>query len=219
MLRSILHHKVVRNLYVVESQEKFYKQVKRPYQIFFSTRSSHDVENANESSNKPRNNYQMIYKFPYIVQCRTVSRIKIYQTAITSIAVPVVGYLTHVGTVDFQGFLATLSIGTLATVMLYVMGEFFRRLVGIIYYNPSESSVKISHLSFWGNRKEVYVPLDDIVPLTDTDDNPTDVYVKLLRYSKPKSKLYMSLRFGEIVDSEKFVEVFGHLKPEEQLQE
>lgn len=202
---------------MVESQEKIYTQVKRPFQIFFSTRSSHDVENANESLNKYGNNYQMIYKFPYIVQCRTVSRLKIYQTAITSIAIPVAGYLTHVGTVDIQGFLATASIGGLATVMLVVMGEFFRRLVGIIYYNPSEDSVKISHLSFWGNRKDIYVPLDDIVPLTDTDDNPMDIYVKLLRYSKPKSKLYLSLKFGGILDSEKFVEVFGSLNPEEQL--
>lgn len=202
-----------------ESQEKFHTQVTRPLQIFLSARTSHGVDNKNKTPNNAKNDYQMIYKFPYIVQSRTVSRLKIYQTAITSVAIPVVGYLTHVGTVDIQGFLATLSIGGLATLMLYVMGEFFRRLVGIVYYNSSESSVKISHLSFWGNRKDIYVPLEDIVPLTDTDDSPTDVYVKLLRYSKPKSKLFLSLRFGGIVDSEKFVEVFGSLTPEEQLQE
>jgi len=217
MLGSIFHRQAVRKLFLVESQKNFHKQLKIP---LISYRARHAaVDETEELSNKATNNYQMIYKFPYIVQSRAVCRLKVYQTAITSVAVPVVGYLNHIGAVDTQAFLGTLAIGGFATVMLYVMGEIFRRLVGIIYYSPSENSVKISHLSFWGKRKDIYVPLEDIVPLTDIGESPTDLYVKLLRYSKPKSELFFSLRFGGILDIEKFEEVFGRLNPEEQLHE
>ncbi|XP_063592725.1 transmembrane protein 186-like isoform X1 [Penaeus indicus] len=163
--------------------------------------------------------YQIIYKFPYIVLARAICRLKIYQTAVCGFAVPAVGYLAYNGVLDTQVFASTAAVGGLAFVMLFVMGEIFRRTVGHIYYNARKDIVKVSHLSFWGNRKDIFIPVEDLVPITDTSDIPSDIYVHLLRFSKPKDSLYLFLRFGGIRDTEKFTYALGLLKPEDQLSE
>lgn len=156
-------------------------------------------------------NYDVIFKFPYIVFARIVCRLKLYQTAATTLAVPCAGYLAHVGSVDLQTVTSIVLINGLAFVMLYVMGEIFRRIIGLIYYNPEADVVKISHLTFWGKRRDIIVPRNDIVPLADTSDRPSDIYIRLLRYSQPKFSLFLCVRFGGIVDFQKFCQVFGEL--------
>ncbi|KAK3865953.1 hypothetical protein Pcinc_020761 [Petrolisthes cinctipes] len=157
-------------------------------------------------------NYDVIYKFPYIVFARSVCRLKIYQTAITTLAVPCAGYLAHVGSVELDTFISIVLTNGLAILMLYVMGEIFRRIIGHISYNPETGVVKISHLTFWGQRRDIFVPHSDIVPIADTSDNPNDIYIRFLRYSQPKFSLFMCLRFGGIVDFQKFYQVFGELQ-------
>lgn len=161
--------------------------------------------------------YQMIYKFPYIVLARAICRLKIYQTAVCGFAVPAVGSLAYNGVLSTQIFAATAALGGLAFVMLFVMGEIFRRTVGHIYFSASKDTVKVSHLTFWGNRKDIIIPIDDLVPIADTSDIPSDIYVHLLRFSNPKDSLYLFLRFGGIRNVEKFTYALGLLKPEDQL--
>ncbi|GIX85697.1 transmembrane protein 186 [Caerostris extrusa] len=90
------------------------------------------------------------------------------------------------------------------------MTSYFRRLIGIISISKDGKSVKISHLTFWGRKRDVIVPLEDIVPLTESGCSPNDAYVKLVRFSS-KETLYMTLRFGNILDKTKFEFVFGSL--------
>lgn len=153
--------------------------------------------------------FKIIYKFPYIALTRGFCRLKIYQTGLTCLAVPFVGYCTHVGTLTSQALISTLTISGLAFLMLCVMGEIFRKIVGHIYINSERDLVKISHLTFWGGRRDIVIPTEDLVPLTDTTENPRDIYIRLFRYSKPKHSLYMCLRFGGIIDIERFSYVFG----------
>ncbi|XP_042235747.1 transmembrane protein 186-like [Homarus americanus] len=163
------------------------------------------------------NNFEIIYKFPYIRLAHALCRLKIYQTGLTGLAVPGAGYFVFLGSLDPGSFVAVVVINGLAFLMLYVMGEIFRRTVGHVYYDSRSNLVKVSHLTFWGGRKDVHIPSSDIVPLTDTSDNLADIYVRLLRYSQPKFSLFLWLRFGGIIDYQKFNSVFGDLHPEEQL--
>nr|XP_045596612.1 transmembrane protein 186-like [Procambarus clarkii] len=181
----------------------------------FQCRESRTTTASNPLQNG--NNFQVIYKFPYIRVARALCRLKIYQTAVTSLAVPGTGYLAYVGVVQPGIFISATVINAFACVTLYVMGEIFRRIVGNIYYDGERRLVKVSHLTFWGRRSDVYIPPEDIIPLTDTSDNPTDIYTQLLRYSQPKFNLFLCLRFGGIIDEEKFSNVFGLLNPEEQM--
>lgn len=180
---------------------------------------SKDNSNGDQKTLKAADEFQLIYKFPFIVQARAVCRLKIYQTAICGLAVPCVGSLAYNGVLSTEAFAATAVIGGFAFAMLYVMGEIFRRTVGHIYYSAEKDTVKVSHLTFWGGRKDILIPLSDLVPITDTSDIPTDIYVHLLRYSQPKSSLFLCLRFGGIIDSEKFSLALGLLRPEEQLKQ
>ncbi|KAK8741438.1 hypothetical protein OTU49_002220 [Cherax quadricarinatus] len=161
------------------------------------------------------NSFQMIYKFPHIRLARSLCRLKIHQTALTCLALPAAGYFAYVGLLGLERFVGVAAINGLALVMLYVMGEIFRRIVGHVYYDTQSSLAKVSHLNFWGSRKDIYIPSSDIVPIADTSDNPADIYVRLLRYSQPKFSLFLFLRFGGIIDHEKFSIVFGSLKPEQ----
>lgn len=163
------------------------------------------------------NTFQIIYKFPFIRLARAVCRVKIYQTLLSSLAVPGTGYLAYVGYVNTNVFATAVIVNGFACVMLYVMGGIFQRIVGHIYYNTGSDLVKVSHLTFWGGRKDIEIPTTDIVPLSDTGDNPTDIYVHLLRYSQSNFSLYLCLRFGGIVDYQTFYHVFGHPEPEEQI--
>lgn len=98
----------------------------------------------------------------------------------------------------------------LASATLYVMTGYFKRLIGIIAITDDEKIVKISHLTFWGRKNEISVPLEDIIPLSDCDCNANDVYVKVNRYSS-SDYLYLTLKFGNIMDKSKFELVFGSL--------
>lgn len=111
--------------------------------------------------------------------------------------------------------LSILSITCFSTALLYSFGHMFRRLIGSIYISPDGNLVRISHLTFFGNRQETVVQLCDIAPLVDSNPNMRDIFLRVtatdLTNDALKHPLYLSLRFGGIVDREKFMQVFGTL--------
>jgi hypothetical protein len=94
--------------------------------------------------------------------------------------------------------------------MLYWMSYFFRRLVGILYVNESGTILRVAHLTFWGWRQDTYCPVADVMPLTETQDRPQDVFVRIQQYSG-KQTFYLTLRYGLILDRKRFSQVFGTL--------
>lgn len=104
------------------------------------------------------------------------------------------------------------------------MGEAFRRLIGILYISDDKQFVKISHLSFFGRRIDAVLPVREIVPLSDSDEELSDVFVWVYTYASLRldgrnSRLFdifrgngqflLCLRFGGVVDREAFETVFG----------
>lgn len=53
-----------------------------------------------------------------------------------------------------------LAVATLSLTMLAVMGEFFHKLVGILYVDSVSHQVKIAHLTFWGNHQDIVLLLE-----------------------------------------------------------
>lgn len=93
--------------------------------------------------------------------------------------------------------------------MLGVMGEFFRKLIGIIYVSPSTRIVKIAHLNFWGNRKEVCYHINDIIPPSDIGENISDAFVKIRFEDSTIPLLYLSVKYGQVLDEKLFSQVIG----------
>lgn len=155
---------------------------------------------ADHEQIKQESEFKPVYMFPYINAARLICRLKLYQTGLI-VSVAGVSIVTETN-VDL-----ILATSSLALVMLGVMGEIFRKLIGIIYVDPATERVKISHLNFFGNRIDRIVKLQDIVAVSDTDEVSNDVLVKLKFYEKTLSPLYLNIRHGKIIDETLFKHV------------
>ena len=154
--------------------------------------------------------YTLIYRLPYIKHLRAVSRLKLLQTAITVVILPPVFFFYFQGQVSFFLVSYTTGIALFAGAMLYAASHFFRRVVGMMYLDPSQTTLKVSHLNFWGRRCDMYLPVSDVMTIGDTGDAVNETIWKLKRYSSPET-LYFSTKFGQVVDKQGFEKVFGTL--------
>ncbi|XP_005391275.1 PREDICTED: transmembrane protein 186 [Chinchilla lanigera] len=152
--------------------------------------------------------FQMIYRFKAIRIFGFFSRLKVTQTALTVVLLPPCFYWYSQGLLTLNSVCLASGIAGFALAMLAWMSYFFRRLVGILYVNESGTMLRVAHLNFWGWRQDTYCPVADVMPLTDTKDKPQDVLMCIQQYSQ-KQTFYLTLRYGRIVDKERFTQVFG----------
>lgn len=91
---------------------------------------------------------------------------------------------------------------------LFLVGFIPNKLIGFIYCDPDKKLVKISHLDFWGRRKDVELPLNDLVPLSDLPAFPTDfMYYTLRRFSSTQT-FKLNLKYGNVIDKKLFNTIF-----------
>jgi len=152
--------------------------------------------------------FTVFYRFPYIVAARFIQRLKLYQTGVVVAGIPVTAYFYKTGAVGFDACLGVGAVSTLALVMLYIFANFFQRVVGLVAISDDRKLVRLSHLTFFGGRNDVIVPVDDIVSLSDIDERAGDAFVKIRRYSTSDT-LYVTLLYGQIENAETFRQVFG----------
>jgi len=178
----------------------------------FFTSSKHasvrDSKAANSASPNASLQFTVFYRFPYINTARFISRLKLYQTAVVVLAVPPTIYYYSIGEVGYETCVGVVAASTLALAMLYIFANFFQRVVGLVALSSDQRLVRLSHLTFLGGRNDVIVPVDDIVPLSDTSESSNDVFVKVRRYSTTDT-LYITLLYGHIEDAETFQKIFG----------
>ena len=153
--------------------------------------------------------FKNFYRFQYIRFFRFLSRLKIYQTGLTVVFIPPTVYCYSVGLVGIEACMGSIGLSAFAMTLLYFAGNFFRRIVGLVALSSDEQIVRISRLTFWGNRRDIFVSPSDIVPISDLPDNVNDPYIKLRLYNS-KDVLYLTLRYGIVVDPVSFAKVFGH---------
>ncbi|KAM9856718.1 transmembrane protein 186 isoform 2-T2 [Aulostomus maculatus] len=153
--------------------------------------------------------YSVIYTFPYIKGLRALSRLKLLQTGFTVVILPPAYILYLMGKTSFFLVSYTTGVALFAGVMLYTISHFSRRVVGRMYLDQSNSTLKVSHLNFWGRRHDIYLPVSDVMTIGDTGDSVKETILQLKRHSSPQ-KLYFSLRFGYVVDKQRFEKVFGN---------
>lgn len=153
----------------------------------------------------------MIYRLPHIKLLRAVSRLKLFQTSVTVIILPPVYFFYLQGVVSFFLVGYSTGIALFAGLMLYAVSHFFRRVVGMMYLDPTQTTLKVSHLTFWGKRHDFLLPVSDVMTIADTGDSAHEAILKLKRYSSPET-FYFSTYYGHIVDKQGFEKVFGSLK-------
>lgn len=152
-----------------------------------------------------------IYFFPFIRITAVFSRFKLYQTVFTVAAIPLSVSFYNSGLMEASSVGVVSGCAIFACTTLYLLSYYFRRLIGVMLLSEDEESVEISHLTFWGRKNDIVVSVQDIVPLAESGCNPSDIYIKLKRFSCD-DKLYFTIKFGKILDKEKFEKVFGVLE-------
>lgn len=152
--------------------------------------------------------FKIIYRFPYIRAARLITRLKLYQTGITVIAIPPACYAYLTDIINLNACAAAMSIASFALMMLVIMSNLLQRVLGLVAVNDDLQYARFSHLNFWGRRRDVYVPFEDIMTLSDVSENKDDIFVKIRRFSN-KDFFYLSLRLGRIDDLEKLQLLIG----------
>ncbi|KFV66083.1 Transmembrane protein 186, partial [Dryobates pubescens] len=155
--------------------------------------------------------FKLVYRFPGIKYCRMLSRLKLLQTATTMIMLPPITYLYLQDQVSQSVFLYTSGIALFAGAMLYAMSYFLRRIIGFIYLNETGQTVKVAHLTFWGRRSDLYCPKETVVPLDEVGDSKEELLLQFKRYNS-RDILYFTIKYGQIVDRQKFTQIFGELE-------
>lgn len=99
-----------------------------------------------------------------------------------------------------------LFTGITGTISLSLYSFFSANLIGIVYKNTSDNRVRISHIDFWGRRKNDDCNVNDI--LSDPIELKYGVYLPVTLSSSAKQ--YKLLPFyGEVTNSQVFSEIFG----------
>ncbi|KAF1539521.1 hypothetical protein FQV19_0011472, partial [Eudyptula minor] len=152
--------------------------------------------------------FKLVYRFPGIKYCRVLSRLKLLQTATTMVMLPPICYLYLQDQVSQNILLYTTGIAFFAGAMLYGMSYFLRRIIGLIYLNETGRTVKVAHLTFWGRRNDIYCPVETVMPLDEAGDSKGELLLQFKRYNSTDI-LYFTIKFGQIVDRQKFTQIFG----------
>jgi len=150
-----------------------------------------------------------IFISPHIRIIQFVCRLKLYTTGVILACLPISFYLLNTDQIlpSQVGFSAGFAVSTL--VVLGLVGEYFRKFVGILYLSEDKTQVIISHNSFFGKRKDVRIDVEDIVPLADSPETVDDLVWKIRLYSGDPKNYYISTRFGGISSRKGFRVIFG----------
>lgn len=179
------------------------------YKHFATERHAYLEENEGRSPDAEQ--FKAIYRFPHIRLFQVISRLKLIQTAITIVLLPPVYFLCFQGAISSYLVSCATALAAFAAVMLYSLTYYLRRFIGMMYMNESGTMLKVSHLTFWGRRNDIYVPVKNVMTLADTGDSRHETVMQFKRYDT-SDVLYFTLRYGQIMDKQKFSHVFGEFK-------
>lgn len=155
-----------------------------------------------------RDQFRLIYRFPGIKYCRAVSRLKLLQTALTVAALPPLWLLGWQNHVTQAQCLYSTGIAGFAAVMLYGMSFYLRRIIGLMYLNEDGTLLRVAHLTFWGKRRDIDCPVETVMTLSDIGESSGQFLLQFRQHGREEF-FYFTLRFGQVLDPEGFVKVFG----------
>lgn len=161
-----------------------------------------------------------IYRFPYVNGLRRLIRFKVYLTTFSMITVA-----ERVYTMLSDGstnVITTAALSTISLTGLIIVGDLFRKLVCQIYTSPDAGYIRLCRFSFFGRRIDMVLPRDLVLPLTETNTSGYKNIFTIIRPVQPQKidlsydmiefydeKFYLPLRYGKILDKERFAHAMG----------
>ena len=173
---------------IVSSQENW---AVLPKNIKFST---------SPSSSEPT----VFYRWPTMRHFRFISRFKVYQVSTMLLLLPPMGWWYSTGVISGQTVIYALVSAVGTTGVLGVLSYYFTRVVGELALVGGK--VRVSTLTFMGNRRELEYPLSSILPFADTNVGGA---VQRLEVTGEKTQFLYSLRYGRVVNDRVMSRVLG----------
>ncbi len=81
--------------------------------------------------------------------------------------------------------------------------------MGIVYFRPETNEVKLAHLTFFGGRQDSVVPLDSLIPLSETPEHAGANVWAVHFYGRAFPSMFICTKLGGIKDRKLFAEIFG----------
>ena len=153
------------------------------------------------SSPQQETDIKVLYRWPTMKHFRFISRFKIYQVSAMLLLLPPMARMYLKGDIagDSMTYASIAALGT--TTILFILSHYFRRLIGEIAHVSSTGHLKLSTLTFFGGRRDVYFKVADVVPFADSQLRVGGAIQRLEVKNHPEVFLY-SLKFGRVMDSE-----------------
>ena len=141
----------------------------------------------------------LIYRWPTMRHFRFISKFKVYQVSLMLALLPPVVHWYSVDKLSATalGYGGVALMGTAS--VLAIVSHYFSKLVGELHFDPRHEKVRISTLTFWGNRREEEFPADDIVMFVESQTRMGGAFQKL--EFRGHKKVYMwSIQYGRVLN-------------------
>ena len=108
---------------------------------------------------------------------------------------------------DLNILLFTNGTMLLAVIMLFIISRQSVRVVGRMYISDDKTKALISHLDFYGKRRDFEVEISEIEPLASFGELK-EAYV-YLRLKDATGSMIVSLLYGKVYDKEGLLKILG----------
>ncbi|CAD0199342.1 unnamed protein product [Chrysodeixis includens] len=165
--------------------------------------------NENQSNFKTKqstDNFETVFKFPFIRYIAILNRLKVYQLAGTTLALPGCGLMEVLNVLPEGALLSAAYIGITGSVVLSLTTLPFRNTIGYLYVSQDNTKVKISSMNFWGKRQDKIIATEDWIPLLEMPSKATDaIFLQPKLADGTKYKLF--IKFGNVLNASKMGQV------------
>ncbi|KAL3985197.1 hypothetical protein ACH3XW_37625 [Acanthocheilonema viteae] len=151
-----------------------------------------------------------VYRFRGIHYSVLAAKIKLALT-VSSVALIPYKYWQYLDdAVSLSHLMSISAFASFTTLAFIFFCRFFNGLIGVISMNETNEYIRIGYLSFWGNRCNKYMKLDDIIPLNESSTGINSKIVRLRQYSSNET-LNLALFNTELLDEERAAILFGDI--------
>ncbi|KAK6755566.1 hypothetical protein RB195_014127 [Necator americanus] len=151
-----------------------------------------------------------VYRYPGIRIAVLLARAKLLQTVASVLFLPYSSYQYAVGHVDITWFYSTAALAVFAPIALLVFSRYLNRLIGVIAMNESNDFVRVGYLTFWGSRRNKFLEVTDVLPLTEVSGSKNDSLIKFSWFGG-NNFLYLPTKNVELLDVKRAELLFGDL--------
>ncbi|XP_061397783.1 transmembrane protein 186 [Musca vetustissima] len=185
-------------------------EIVRPVSTATTTRQRQQQQTTNNANNADADEWRTIYRLPLIRLASAFNRVKIPYGVFNAISIPVAFALEQASQLPASTATLVGAVGLTSWMTLSICSLLTKNLVGIIYINDNNDKMKLAYIDFWGNRNDVVIDLDDLMPESEKKrPSKFDFYQTLTLCSNDQVKYKLLQRFGQVEDPETFVAIFG----------